>query len=73
MSLKAIRQIESDHGIYGLDCVKVIMTTALGDSKNVMKSFREGCETYIVKPVKKDKLLEEMANLCLVESVIDTK
>lgn len=66
-ALKAIRQIESDHGINGLDGVKVIMTTALGDSKNVMESFREGCEAYIVKPVEKDKLLEEMANLGFVK------
>lgn len=66
-ALKVIRQIESDHGINGLDGVKVIMTTALGDSKNVMESFREGCEAYIVKPVEKDKLLEEMANLGFVK------
>ena len=68
-ALKAIRQIESEHGIRGLDCVKVIMTTSLGDSGNVMGAFREGCEAYIVKPVKKDKLLEEMENLGLVPSV----
>ncbi len=68
-ALKAIRQIESEHGISGLDCVKVIMTTSLGDSKNVMGSFREGCEAYIVKPVEKDKLLQEMENLGLVPSV----
>lgn len=40
-ALKAIRQIESEHGISCLDGVKVIMTTALGDSKNVMGAFRE--------------------------------
>ncbi len=68
-ALKVIRQIESEHGISGLDCVKVIMTTALGDPKNVIGSFREGCEAYIVKPVKKDKLLEEIENLGLVVSV----
>ena len=68
-ALKLIRQIESEHGISGLDCVKVIMTTALEDPKNVIGSFREGCEAYIVKPVKKDKLLEEMENLGLVPSV----
>ena len=69
-ALKAIRRIESEHGINGLDGVKVIMTTALGDSKNVMESFREGCEAYIVKPVEKDKLLEEMESLGLVESKV---
>jgi two-component system chemotaxis response regulator CheY len=65
-ALRAIRQIEHEHGIDGLDGVKVIMTTALGDSENVIGSFREGCEAYIVKPVEKDKLLEEMENLGLI-------
>jgi len=67
-ALKAIRQIENEHGIRGLDGAKVIMTTALGDSRNVIGSFREGCEAYIVKPVEKKKLLEEMENLGLIES-----
>ncbi len=68
-ALKAIRQIESEHGISGLDCVKVIMTTALEDSKNVIGSFREGCEAYIVKPVEKDKLFEEIQKLGIIDSV----
>lgn len=65
-ALEAIRQIENEHGIAGLDSVKVIMTTALGDSKNVIGAFRTGCEAYIVKPVSKEKLLEEMEKLGLV-------
>ncbi|MCD6393253.1 MAG: response regulator [Planctomycetes bacterium] len=68
-ALKLIRQIESEHAISGLDCVKVIMTTALDDPKNVIGSFREGCEAYIVKPVKKDKLLQEIQNLGLLNTV----
>jgi two-component system, chemotaxis family, chemotaxis protein CheY len=64
-ALSAIREIESWHGINGLDGVKVIMTTALGDSENVMGSFREGCEAYIVKPIKKDALLHEIEKLGL--------
>ena len=67
-ALKAIRQIENERGIRGLDGVKVIMTTALGDSKNVVGSFREGCEAYIVKPIEKKKFLGEMEKLGLIES-----
>jgi two-component system, chemotaxis family, chemotaxis protein CheY len=63
--LSTIREIEIWHGINGLDGVKVIMTTALGDSENVMGSFREGCEAYIVKPVRKDALLAEIEKLGL--------
>jgi two-component system chemotaxis response regulator CheY len=64
-ALNAIRQIESKYGINGLDGVKVIMTTALGDSENVLGSFREGCEAYIIKPVRKDALLAEIEKLGL--------
>ena len=66
-ALKAIRQIETEHGIGGLDGVKVIMTTALGDSKNVTGSFSEGCEAYIVKPVERKKLLAEIEKLGLIK------
>ena len=64
-ALKAIREIESKHDIHCLDVVKIIMTTALVDAKNVMCSFKEGCEAYIIKPVEKKKLFEEMENLGL--------
>ncbi len=68
-ALEAIRQIENEHGIGGLDGVKVIMTTALGESKHVMGAFKEGCEAYLVKPVEKNKLYEEMEKLGLSSDV----
>ncbi len=61
--LKAIRDIEKDKGLHGDDSSKIIMTTALDDKKNVMTAFREQCEAYLTKPVKKEKLAEEMAKL----------
>ena len=68
-ALAAIRQIEKEHGINGLDGAKVIMITALSDSKNIIGAFRKGCEVYIVKPVKKEKLLEEMEKLGLLSKM----
>jgi two-component system chemotaxis response regulator CheY len=65
-TLEVIRRIESEHGIAGLDGVKVIMTTALDDSKNVMGAFRNGCEAYLVKPIEKKNLLEELEKLGFV-------
>jgi len=65
-ALKDIRQIEADHGIGGLDGVKIIMTTALDDSKDILGSFREGCEAYVVKPIHKDKLFAEIEKLGLL-------
>ncbi|MBN1972032.1 MAG: response regulator [Sedimentisphaerales bacterium] len=68
-ALQTIRQIEQEHGIGGFDSTKVIMTTACEDSKNIFGSFREGCEAYIIKPVDKNKLIEEIAKLGLITLV----
>jgi two-component system chemotaxis response regulator CheY len=65
-TLETIRRIENEHGIVGLDGIKVIVTTALDDSANVVGSFNSGRETWIVKLFAKIKLLEEMEKLGLV-------
>lgn len=65
-TLEAMRAIEADYGIGGLDGTKVIMTTALDDSKDIFSAFREGCEAYVVKPVRKEKLLGEIRKLGLL-------
>jgi two-component system chemotaxis response regulator CheY len=66
-ALESIRRIESERGIIGLDGVKVIITSALDDSTNVMGAFKTGCEAYIVKPISKQNLLDEMEKLGLIE------
>ncbi len=64
--LKEIREIEERHNINGLDGVKIIMTTALNDPKNILEAFKSQCEAYIPKPISKQKLLEEMRALDLL-------
>jgi two-component system chemotaxis response regulator CheY len=66
--LHAIRQLEEEVGIRGLDGVKVIMATAKSDPDTIMKSFREGCEGYVTKPATKEKLLDELKKLEFVTS-----
>ncbi|MBW8002894.1 MAG: response regulator [Planctomycetes bacterium] len=65
-TLEKIRQIETENGIEGLDQVKVVMTTALSDSTHIIRSFKKGCEAYVVKPIRKEKLLEEIEKLGLI-------
>lgn len=64
--LNAIRETENDHDIMGLDCVKIIMTTALDDFENVKTAFKNQAEGYIVKPIEKDKVVKKLADLDLV-------
>jgi two-component system chemotaxis response regulator CheY len=65
-ALKAIRALEAERGIHGSDGVKVIMTTALRDSKHCIQSFKEGCECYVTKPIDQDVLLGKMHELGLL-------
>jgi len=64
-ALEAIRRIEREHGLGGLDGVKVIMTTAMDNSKDIIGAFRTGCEAYIVKPIHRATLLDEIEKLGL--------
>ena len=61
--LKAIREEEARLGIGGLDGVKIIMTTCLQGSEDVLGAFREGCEAYLVKPIDRAQLLNKIKEL----------
>jgi two-component system, chemotaxis family, chemotaxis protein CheY len=60
-TLQQIRKLELTMGIQDSKKAKVIMTTALGNPKNVIEAFyKGGAMAYIVKPIEKEKLLEEI-------------
>jgi len=67
-TLAKIRSIEKEGNVPVQEAVKVIMTTALGDPKNVVKAlYGEGAGSYLVKPIGKQKLLEELHCMSLIE------
>jgi len=67
-ALRRLRELEEKMGIGGSDLAKVIMISALGDAKSIMKSFMKGqCEAYLTKPVDRDKLLATCRKLGLIE------
>ena len=54
-ALKKIREIEKEKSIPEEKAVKIIMTTALNEGKNVTKAFDLGCTAYAGKPIDQDK------------------
>lgn len=50
--LQQIRKLESEKGRNLGEGSKVVMVTALGDSRNVLSAFSEGAEYYLVKPIQ---------------------
>ncbi len=67
--LKEIRNIEKNKDILGDKSVKIIMTTALDDSENIREAFREQCESYLIKPIHKTKLLKVLTDFGLIETI----
>jgi len=67
-ALRQIRHLESQKNIEGPDRAKAIMLTALSDAKNVIDAYyRGGASSYVVKPVDKKKLLNEVKKLGFIE------
>lgn len=66
-TLNQIREVEYSLNIKGLDCVKIVMTTALDDFENIRSAFKNQCEGYLVKPVDKDKVTKTLIDLELLQ------
>ncbi len=63
-ALRTIRNLENEYNIPTENRVKIIMTTALSDFKNVQTAFNELADGYLVKPIDKPKLIQEINKLC---------
>lgn len=50
-ALRRIRKLEDHKFIQPGDGAKIIITSALSDSDNVMSAFKEQCDAYLVKPL----------------------
>lgn len=64
-TLRQIREWENSKNIPPGDGAKIVMVTALGDPKNILSSFKEGCEHYIVKPINKAELINLLETINL--------
>ncbi len=62
-ALREIREFEESAGISALDNCKVVMTTALGDAKNVMGAFGSQCDAYVTKPFSKKAIDDQFRKL----------
>lgn len=65
-ALVGIRNLEKERNIPEDKAVKVIMTTALNDEKNVKMAFELGCTIYSGKPINQDRFEQALKKLGLV-------
>jgi two-component system, chemotaxis family, chemotaxis protein CheY len=66
-AVKQMRALEEAQGIHSTSGVKIIMTTAVNDVKEVMRCFSELCDAYLVKPINLSELLQQVRSYQLVQ------
>ena len=64
-AVREIRHLEQAAGTPCSKRVKIIMTTALDDQRNVTQSLLGSCDAYLIKPVVREKLLSHIKDLHL--------
>ncbi len=72
-ALKQIRQLEEDSGKLSTQGARIVMTTALNDMQNVKNAYHSLCDGYLVKPISKEKLIEEIQKLGLLNTKSTTR
>ena len=60
MVLKKIRQLEAQLGLNPETRSKIIMTSAVSDKKFVVAAVQANCNGFLVKPIEKDRLFDEL-------------
>ena len=65
-ALKGIRNLEKQKNIPEDKAVKVIMTTALNEERNVKMAFELGCTIYSGKPIDQGRFEQALKKLGLV-------
>ena len=64
-TMKGIRKYEEELNISLRDGCKIIMVTSLEDDQSIFQAFRNGCESYIIKPIESKKILDSVKKLGL--------
>ena len=67
-ALAGIRKLEKERRIPFENTVKIIMTTALNEEKNIKKAFELGCTIYSGKPFDKERFEQALEKLGLMET-----
>jgi two-component system chemotaxis response regulator CheY len=60
VALKKIRQLEAQKGLDPEKRSKIIMTTAVSDKSYVLAAAQANCDGFLVKPITKDRLFNEI-------------
>jgi two-component system chemotaxis response regulator CheY len=65
-AVRQVRALEEARGVLSTYGARIVMTTAIGDVREVIRCFRELCDAYLMKPIDLAELLRQMRSFRLV-------
>ena len=68
--IKTIRSLEREHGISEKGHVRIIMSSAVDQESDIMKAYANGCDSYMVRPNRKERLAEEIQSFGLLPQTV---
>jgi len=69
--LRSLRQFEEECNLPVNERTKVVVISTFNDQKTVAKARAAGCDSYIAKPFRKDRVLRTIEKLGLIKYSID--
>jgi len=66
-ALKEIRALEEITETTLRRRARIVMTTADSDNASVLTAIQEDCDYFLIKPIRKDKLLETLRTMTLID------
>ncbi len=65
-ALVLLRQLEADNGMPLGQGAKVVMTSAMEDSQDIMQSLNASADGYVVKPIEKRRFIKTLEETGLI-------
>ncbi len=62
-ALQGMRRLENQEKVKEEDQAKIIIVSGMSDKKMVVTAVKAGCNAYIIKPITKPRLIEELNKL----------
>lgn len=66
--LEGMRRLEDDQRIGGLDRAKIVVVSTVSEHRSIRQSFAEQADAYLIKPITRKKIREELSRLKILAS-----
>lgn len=64
--LRSVRHFENEFNLDNTNRTKIVVISTFNDRKTVSKARKAGCDGYIAKPFRQEKVLKVLAGLKLI-------